>query len=150
MRIRISPRRRSCCHLRGMAAPWIAGNSPRFFASPEDLVHANFSGFVSFFGQAADDFRVVLPRSSVKSKHSCDRHLKPAGTYVRVTYGSKYGALTGVNLETCDCQTGHFSLLRSAIMCLRGSRSATHRPASPLSGDIIDLSSAEGRVPNED
>ena len=44
----------------------------------------------------------------------------------------------------------NFSLLRSAIMCLRGSRSATHRPASPLSGDIIDLSSAEGRVPNED
>ena len=44
----------------------------------------------------------------------------------------------------------NFSLLRSAIMCLRGSRSATHRPASPLSRDIIDLSSAEGRVPNED
>ena len=65
VRIRISPRRRSCCHLRGLAAPWIVGNSPRFFVSPEELVHANFSGFVSFFGQAADDFHVVLPRPSV-------------------------------------------------------------------------------------
>ena len=41
-------------------------------------------------------------------------------------------------------------VLRSAIMCLHGFWSATHRPASPLSGDIIDLSSAEGRVPIED
>ena len=35
------------------------------FVSPEELVHANFSGLVSFFGQAADDFRVFLPRPSV-------------------------------------------------------------------------------------
>ena len=44
----------------------------------------------------------------------------------------------------------NFSLLRSTIMCLRGSQSTTHRPASPLAGDIIDLSTARGRVPNDD
>ena len=44
-----------------------------------------------------------------------------------------------------------FSLLRSSIMCIRGSRSAIHRPASPLLlGDNIDLACAEGRVPRQD
>ena len=38
-----------------------------------------------------------------------------------------------------------FSLLRSAIMCLRGSRSARHHPSSPPSA-AIDLACAEGRV----
>ena len=36
-----------------------------------------------------------------------------------------------------------------SIMCLRGSRSACHRPDSPSSGDAIDLACAEGRVPHE-
>ena len=44
----------------------------------------------------------------------------------------------------------NFSLLRSSIMCLRGSRSAVHRPASPLIPGDIDLACAEGRVPNQD
>ena len=35
-------------------------------------------------------------------------------------------------------------------MCLLGSKSATHSSASPLSEDIIDLSTAEGRVPAND
>ena len=61
----------------------------------------------------------------------------------------KHDRAYGKTLHLIRCRL-NFSLLRSAIMCLRGSRSATHRPASPLSGDIIDLSSAEGRVPNED
>ena len=38
----------------------------------------------------------------------------------------------------------NFSLLRSSIMCLRGSRSAAHRPAGP---NTIDLACSEGRVP---
>ena len=61
----------------------------------------------------------------------------------------KHDRAYGKTLHLIRCRL-NFSLLRSAIMCLHGSRSATHRPASPLSGDIIDLSSAEGRVPNED
>ena len=39
-----------------------------------------------------------------------------------------------------------FSLLRSAIMCLRGSRSALHKPAYTLVNSI-DLAYSEGRVP---
>ena len=42
----------------------------------------------------------------------------------------------------------NFSLLRSAIMCLRGSRSALHRPDSPPTTTTnIDLACSEGRVP---
>ena len=41
-----------------------------------------------------------------------------------------------------------FSLLRSAIMCIRGSRSAAHHPArQPVTGDNIDLACCEGQVP---
>ena len=61
----------------------------------------------------------------------------------------KHNRAYGKTLHLIRCRL-NFSLLRSAIMCLRGSWSATHRPASPLSGDIINLSSAESRVPNED
>ncbi len=44
-----------------------------------------------------------------------------------------------------------FSLLRPSIMCIRGSRSAVHRPAGPLlPADNIDLACAEGRVPRQD
>ena len=44
-----------------------------------------------------------------------------------------------------------FSLLRLSIMCIRGSRSAFHRPASPMTpGDNLDLACAEGRVPHQD
>ena len=39
-----------------------------------------------------------------------------------------------------------FSLLRSAIICLRGSRSALHQQAHTLA-NTIDLACAEGRVP---
>ena len=42
----------------------------------------------------------------------------------------------------------NFSLLRSAIMSLRGSRSALHHPAGPLiTTNTIDLACSEGRVP---
>ena len=41
-------------------------------------------------------------------------------------------------------------LLRSTIVCLRGSQSTTHSPANSLAGDIINLTIAEGRVPNDD
>ena len=38
-----------------------------------------------------------------------------------------------------------FSLLRSSIMCIRGSRSAFHRPASSMTrGDNLDFACAEG------
>ena len=40
-----------------------------------------------------------------------------------------------------------FSLLRSAIMCLRGSRSTYHHPAGP---DNIELASSEGRISPEE
>ena len=40
-----------------------------------------------------------------------------------------------------------FSLLRSAIMCLRGSRSTYHHPTGP---DNIELASSEGRISSEE
>ena len=44
-----------------------------------------------------------------------------------------------------------FSLLRSAIMCLRGSRSTVHHPSTHLNrGYDIDLVCAEGRVPSHE
>ena len=40
-----------------------------------------------------------------------------------------------------------FSLLRSAIMCLRGSRSAVHRPAGPhITIDTMDLACSDGQA----
>ncbi len=42
----------------------------------------------------------------------------------------------------------NFSLLRSAIMCLHGSRSAFHHPAGPpITTNTMDLACSEGRVP---
>ena len=42
----------------------------------------------------------------------------------------------------------NFSLLRSSITCLRGSRSAYHRPAGPpITTNTMDLACSEGRVP---
>ena len=38
-----------------------------------------------------------------------------------------------------------FSLLRSAIMCIRGSRSSYHHPAGMI-GEAIDLTCSEGRI----
>ena len=38
-----------------------------------------------------------------------------------------------------------YSLLRSAVMCLRGERSSTHQPA--VSTDTMDLACHEGRIP---
>ena len=43
-----------------------------------------------------------------------------------------------------------FSLLRSAIMCLRGAHTSLHHPARPSTGEPIDLVCAEGRVPLQD
>ena len=40
-----------------------------------------------------------------------------------------------------------FSLLRSAIMCIRGSRSSYHRPTNMFS-EAIDLSCSESRISN--
>ena len=44
-----------------------------------------------------------------------------------------------------------YSLLRSAIMCLRGSRSSRHNPAHhKIFGDTIDLACSMGRVQSQD
>ena len=43
-----------------------------------------------------------------------------------------------------------FSLLRSAIMCIRGSRSIYHNPAGPHITDTMDLACVEGQVPGAD
>ena len=39
-----------------------------------------------------------------------------------------------------------FAILRSAILCIRGSRSSRHRPVSELN---IELAAAEGHVPSD-
>ena len=48
--------------------------------------------------------------------------------------------------ETCVV-TALDPVLRSSIMCLRGSRSASHRPAGPpITTNTMDLACSEGRV----
>ena len=47
-----------------------------------------------------------------------------------------------INWKRCRLS---YSLLRSAIMCLRGSRSSRHRPISSSEGEI-DLALTEGRM----
>ena len=54
----------------------------------------------------------------------------------------------GKTLYIIRCRP-NFSLLRSTIMCLRSSQSTTQSSQSLCRG-IIDLSTAEGRVPNDD
>ena len=44
------------------------------------------------------------------------------------------------------CQLS-FSLVRSSVMCLRGARSAYHRPARPDSDIPLDVALSEGHVP---
>ena len=41
----------------------------------------------------------------------------------------------------------NFSLLRSAIMCLRGARSSIYSPSPAVNAEAIDLACSEGRVP---
>ena len=75
------------------------------------------------------------------------------GTMATVVYkrlasciAEKHGKPYGKTVHWLRCRL-NFSLLRSAIMCLHGSRSACHRPECPWSSDTIDLACAEGRVP---
>ena len=42
----------------------------------------------------------------------------------------------------------NFSLIRSAIQCIRGARSARHRPIRPTMEFDIELAAGEGRVPS--
>lgn len=60
-------------------------------------------------------------------------------SYIAEKHDRSYGKM----LHLIRCRL-NFSLLRSTIMCLHGSWSTTHSLASPLAGDIIDLSTAEG------
>ena len=55
---------------------------------------------------------------------------------------AKYDKPYSRTLHWTRCRLS-FSLLRSAVMCLRGSRSSFHRPAGPPN---IDLACSEGRV----
>ena len=59
----------------------------------------------------------------------------------------KYDKPYSQTLHWMRCKLS-FSLLRSAIMCLRGSRSAIHCPAT-FNGDSIDLACSEGQVPTQ-
>ena len=42
----------------------------------------------------------------------------------------------------------NFSLIRSAIQCIRGARSARHRPCRPSTDSSIALVAEEGRIPS--
>ena len=42
----------------------------------------------------------------------------------------------------------NFSLIRSAIQCIRGARSARHRPSRLSLESPIDLAAEEGRIPS--
>ena len=76
------------------------------------------------------------------------------GTTATVVY-KRLASLIAEKHDTSYHRTIHwlrcrlsFSLLRSAIMCLRGSRSTVNHPARPsITGDNIDLACSEGQVP---
>ena len=55
----------------------------------------------------------------------------------------KHGKPYSKTINWLRCRLS-FSLLRSAIMCLRGSRSSFHNPINSLDGEV-DLAVAEGR-----
>jgi len=58
----------------------------------------------------------------------------------------KYDTAYHKTLNWLRCRLS-FSLLRSAIMCLRGSRSSKGRPALPVVGDgDIELALSDGQV----
>ena len=72
------------------------------------------------------------------------------GTTATVVYkriasliAEKYEKPCSMTIHWIRCKLS-FSLLRSSIMCLRGSRSALHHPANPPD---MDLACSEGRVP---
>ena len=60
----------------------------------------------------------------------------------------KHDELYGQTLHWMRCRLG-FSLLRSSIMCLRGSRSHVNHPYSFTKSDSMELACAEGRVTEE-
>ena len=76
------------------------------------------------------------------------------GTTATVVY-KRLASLIAEKHDTSYHRTIHwlrcrmsFSLLRSAIMYLRGSRSTINHPARPsITGDNIDLACSEGQVP---
>ena len=58
----------------------------------------------------------------------------------------KHGTTYSTTLHWLRCRL-NFSLLRSAVMCLRGSRTTFHWQANKPT-ETIDLACSEGRVPN--
>ena len=77
------------------------------------------------------------------------------GTTAMVVYkriasmiSEKYERPYSKTMQWIRCRLS-YSLLRSAIMCLRGSRSSRHHPEHhPISGGSIDLACSMGWVPN--
>ena len=59
----------------------------------------------------------------------------------------KHNQLYSTTLNWMRCRLS-FSLIRSAIMCLRGSRSIYHRPI--FSGDTMDVACSEGHISTQD
>ena len=79
------------------------------------------------------------------------------GTVASVVYkrlaamiATKYAKSYSLTMQWIRCRIS-FSLLRSAIMCLRGSRSSRHHPDHHhISGGSIDLACSMGKVPTHD
>ena len=80
------------------------------------------------------------------------------GTVASVVYkrlaamiATKYAKSYSLTMQWIRCRIS-FSLLRSAIMCLHGSRSSRHHPDHPdhISGGSIDLACSMGKVPTHD
>ena len=67
---------------------------------------------------------------------------KRLASYIAEKHDKPYGK----TVHWIRCQL-NFSLLRSAIICMRSSRSACHCPECHWSSDTIDLACTEGRVP---
>ena len=98
-----------------------------------EIEHGSFSPLVSFSttGGMGTTATVVYKRLAAMIS---EKHEKPYSK----------------TMQWIRCRLG-FSLLRSAIMCLRRSRSSRHHPEHhPIDGGSIDLACSMGRVPNQD
>ena len=92
---------------------------------------------------AANHLKMVRRRC----KHPTRLHIE---RFAASIYSRPYFSRQSVARFWLRCKLS-FSLLRSAIMCLRGARSSFHHPAVPSkTGEPIDLTCSEGRIPLQD
>ena len=118
--------------------PWASAIAEAGAGEEEWLWRAN---------QGCGTWHILTPsvHSSRRNGTNYNSHYKRLASCTAKKHGRSYGK----TLHLIRCRLS-FSLFRSFIMYLHITWSATHSPASPLSRDIINLSTTEGRTTNED